>query len=646
MFTNLRLWANILLGMGFAIVLAVATLTVASLRHLEGVVSTAEHATLRQYADIIKVNIRNETRTAEILSALVANLPDVQQHFAAGDRAWLQDQLLPAYKILAQDYGIVQFQFHTPPATSFLRLHKPEKYGDDLSGFRHSVVATNTRLKPQRGLEVGVADLGARGMVPVFEQGRPVGSVEFGMSFGPTFFAAFKENYGVEAALHLLRDGALTTFAGTRGEQPLLSPEAIQAAFAGTPQTHTVLIDGLPMTVYAEVIHDYSGAPLGVVEVAMDRSAALADLSHTTRLAWLVGVGMMLFGLMIALLTARTLARRIGLVAAGVNRVAAGDLSGQIVLSGRDELAELAQVVNQMRQHLHGLVSQVGSHSGAVDGAAREIARSVDSQAAISSQMSASVAEITSTMEELSASSSQIAEYSGSVVEIARRTYDDSLQGAEAMQQLVAKMETIRHDNQHSLKEIVELGGKSKEISKIMQIIDTVADQTKLIAFNAALEASSAGEAGKRFGVVAAEIRRLADSVTESTGEIAKKVGEIQESIGRLVITSEKGTLGIEQGMDDSARTAAFLQDLVQAASETTSSAQQISLSTQQQRTASNQVVVALREIVTASSDTAQAVRHISQVTQEMTRLSAELKFQVDRFTLDDNARDSVHEGA
>ncbi|TCT20300.1 methyl-accepting chemotaxis protein [Thiobaca trueperi] len=646
MFTNLRLWANILLGMGIAIVIAVTALTVASLRHLDGVVSTAEQATLRQYAGIIKVNIDHETRTAQTLSALVANIPEIRQHFAAGDRAWLQDQLLPAYKVLEQDYGAVQFQFHTPPATSFLRLHKPEKYGDDLSGFRHSVVTANTQLKPQRGLEVGVADLGARGMVPVFEQGRHLGSVEFGMSFGPTFFAAFKENYGVDAALHVMRDGVLTTFAGTRGEQPLLDPEAIQAAFAGTPQSRNVLIDGRPLAVYAEVVHDYSGAPLGVVEVAMDRSESLAALNHTTRLAWFAGGLMMLLGLIIALVTARTLARRIGLVAAGVNRVAAGDLSGQIVLSGRDELAELAQVANQMRQRLHDLVAQVGSHSGAVDGAAREIARSVDSQAAISSQMSASVAEITSTMEELSASSSQIAEYSGSVVEIARRTYDDSLQGADAMQQLVVRMEEIRQDNQHSLKEIVDLGGKSKEISKIMQIIDTVADQTKLIAFNAALEASSAGEAGKRFGVVAAEIRRLADSVTESTGEIAKKVGEIQESIGRLVITSEKGALGIEQGMNDSSRTAAFLQDLVQAASETTSSAQQISLSTQQQRTASNQVVVALREIVTASSDTAQSVRHISQVTQEMTRLSADLKFQVDRFTLDETARDTVHTGA
>jgi len=636
MFTNLRLWANNLIGVGAAILLAVSVLTFFNLRGLDNVLLEAERTELQQYFEAIQDDVAAETRLAGAMSALVANIPEVQQHFAAGDRDWLQAQLLPPFKVLERDYGAVQFQFHTPPATSFLRLHKVEKYGDDLSSFRHSVVDTNTKLKPQRGLESGVAGLGARGVVPVFDQGRHLGSVEFGMSFGPDFFAAFKKAHGVEAGLHVVRDGAIETFAMTKGDKPFLDTASLQAAFDGTPQYKRVEIDGLPMVVYAERLEDYAGAPLGVLEVAKDRLHYLDVEARATHQAWLIGALMLLFSLMIAILTARVLARRILRVSDGLNRVAGGNLTGEIELQGRDELAELAQVTNRMRHRLHGLVSQVEADAASVLTAAREISQAVDGQAATSSQMSTSVSEITSTMEELSASSGQIAEYSGSVVEVARRTYDGSRQGSEAMQQLVGKMEEIRRDNQHSLKEIVDLGSKSKEISRIMEIIDTVADQTKLIAFNAALEAASAGEAGKRFGVVAAEIRRLADSVTESTSEIARKVGEIQESISRLVITSEKGSVGIDQGMEASSRTASFLQDLVQAASEATSSAQQISLSTQQQRTASSQVVVALREIVTASSDTAKSVRRISEVAQEMTQLSANLKTQMDHFTLNE----------
>jgi methyl-accepting chemotaxis protein len=287
-----------------------------------------------------------------------------------------------------------------------------------------------------------------------------------------------------------------------------------------------------------------------------------------------------------------------------------------------------------MRYQLHELAAKVGTHALTVNAAAKEIATAVSNQAATSSEMSASVAEITSTMEELSASSTQIAEHSKSVVDIANHTWENSKKGAEAMQVVMGKMGDIRSENQISLQEIVDLGSKSKEISKVMEIINSVADQTKLIAFNAALEAASAGESGRRFSVVAAEIRRLADSVTDSTSEIEAKIGEIQASINRLVITSEKGAIGIADGMSATANTSDRLGELVGATSQTSSAAQQISLSTQQQKTASNQVVVALREIVTASSHTAQSINLISQISLDMTSTSSELNKIVGQFKL------------
>jgi methyl-accepting chemotaxis protein len=231
-----------------------------------------------------------------------------------------------------------------------------------------------------------------------------------------------------------------------------------------------------------------------------------------------------------------------------------------------------------------------------------------------------------------------IADHAKSVVDIANATWENSKKGTENMQAVLAKIGDIRSENQSSLQEIVALGGKSKEISKIMLIINAVADQTKLIAFNAALEASSAGEAGRRFGVVAAEIRRLADSVTASTGEIEGKISEIQDSISRLVITSEKGALGIADGMHVTMSTAESLDALVDAASQTSAAATQISLSTQQQKSASGQVVMALREIVNASSENAQSTNRIAQVSQEMNEMAVRLSELVGAFRLDDGS--------
>lgn len=320
-----------------------------------------------------------------------------------------------------------------------------------------------------------------------------------------------------------------------------------------------------------------------------------------------------------------------------VKDIAAGNLSLDLTEKRSDEIGELAEAAREMRRQLHELASKIDAHAMTVHSAAMEIAGAVENQVATSSEMSSSVSEITSTMEELSASSTQIAEHSKSVVDIANQTWENSKRGSEAMQMVLVRMGDIRADNQHSLQEIVELGTKSKEISKVMEIINTIADQTKLIAFNAALEASSAGEAGKRFSVVASEIRRLADSVTDSTGEIATKIQEIQDSISRLVITSEKGGSIIASGMEASTSTAHNLDDLVNAASHTSSAAQQISLSTQQQKTASNQVVVALREIVAASSHAAQSIGRISEISHDMTVMSAELGTTVQQFKLAEN---------
>lgn len=360
--------------------------------------------------------------------------------------------------------------------------------------------------------------------------------------------------------------------------------------------------------------------------------------SRFVRDAMLIGgIGLLVGAVLLAAAyyIARSISIPAGDLVTAMNGMARGDMTVAVPHRERqDEIGRLAQAAETMRGQLHMLAEEVRGHADAVNRAAREITAAVESQAATSTEMSSSVAEITSTMEEFSASSTQIADYSKSVVDIANQTLDGSRKGSESMQSVLGKMDDIRNDNQRSLQEIVDLGAKSKQISKVMEIINAVADQTKLIAFNAALEASSAGEAGKRFSVVAAEIRRLADSVTDSTGEIEAKINEIQDSISRLVITSEKGAGGISAGTSASANTAERLNDIVSAASQTSSSAQQISLSTQQQKTASSQVLVALREIVTASSQTAQSINRISQISKEMSGLSSELSKVVDQFKL------------
>lgn len=359
--------------------------------------------------------------------------------------------------------------------------------------------------------------------------------------------------------------------------------------------------------------------------------------SLNTKLNWnLGGSGMvLLIAVLLAILISRSISKPITELVAAMKHMAQGDMTVQVRGAMRgDEVGILARAALDMQRQLHGLAGEVRSLAGQVYKAVQDIANSVAGQAAGSSQMSASVAEITSTVEELSASSTQIAENSHAVVEIAKLTYENSIKGQQAMTEVADKTTEIQNDNQNSLHEILELARCSKEITKVMEIINTVADQTKLIAFNAALEAAGAGDAGRRFGVVASEIRRLADSVTESTGEIERRINQIQEAINRLAVTSEKGVGTILAGMESASHTRDSLAELVEAARQSSSAAQQISLSTQQQKTASSQVVIALREIVSASSHTAESITCISEISKELARLSNELEQVLTRFKL------------
>jgi methyl-accepting chemotaxis protein len=315
-------------------------------------------------------------------------------------------------------------------------------------------------------------------------------------------------------------------------------------------------------------------------------------------------------------------------------KIANGDLTVEAHLVSNDELGEMARMFNLMTENLRQIVVTLNDVTGKVYSFAGKLSASVEQQAGFSSQLSSSVTEISATMEEFTSTADQIANHSHEVVDIADRTLQGTKNGAAGVETLTMKMADISNDNEANLNEIVELGRKSKEITRIMEIIGNIANQTKLIAFNAALEAASAGESGKRFGVVAVEIRRLADSVVESAGATEAKITEIMDAVNRLVIASEKGSKGIREGLDYSGRTMEMLCDVVDGATSTSDSAKQISLSTQQQQMASSQVVLALHDIQEGARHSSASIQQINTIGKDLMAMSSDLKEIMERFRL------------
>jgi methyl-accepting chemotaxis protein len=315
------------------------------------------------------------------------------------------------------------------------------------------------------------------------------------------------------------------------------------------------------------------------------------------------------------------------------NSISNGELEVErLNYTSKDEIGILAGTFDKMADTLRKNIFSIKDVAKTLFGSSTEISTAVQQQSAIMAQQSASITEITATLESLTTASSQIADNSNSVVQISAEALEQSKEGMNSILEINTKMTQIAEENENSVHEIVELGQKSKEIGRVMEIINDIADQTKLIAFNAAIEASSAGEAGKRFGVVAVEIRQLAENVMRATREIENKVDEPQQAINRLVINSERGAKRVEEGAHLATETLAKLEKLVNGAQSTNDETDQISYSTKQQKNATSQVFVALKEIQQGIHETFSAIKQTSSITDNLANSSKMLNALVGEF--------------
>ena len=343
--------------------------------------------------------------------------------------------------------------------------------------------------------------------------------------------------------------------------------------------------------------------------------------------------------LLISYLIYRMISLPVGSMVGIAQRIARGDLPHIEVPEGKrsdkDELAQLQAALAEMVNQLRLIITRIRGAALHISSAAQEINATLLEQAGAASQSASAVAETTSTMEELAIIAAQIAERSTEVVDEAAETQQDAQTGALAVSDTVAKLEEIRAANESNVEQILSLARKSRRIGEVMELIDNIAARTKLIAFNAALEAAAAGESGQRFGVVAMEVRRLADNVVESTDEIRERIAEIQAATSNLILASEQEGKRIAEGVSRVHEANQTLGEILASSRSTTSAAEQISLSTRQQRTAAEQVVEAVHSIQTDSQAVARGSQEATHVIADLVNLAEELREAVSQFELE-----------
>jgi methyl-accepting chemotaxis protein len=274
------------------------------------------------------------------------------------------------------------------------------------------------------------------------------------------------------------------------------------------------------------------------------------------------------------------------------------------------------------------LSGQIGAAVRHVQSSSAELQSAANQQASGAKESSTAMAEITTTISELLATSRQIAESAQRVAHVAEETSTAARAGDQTVQKTHESVGSIKRQVDLIVTHMLDLGKKSQQIGGILEIINELAEQTNILAINATIEAAGAGDAGKRFAVVADEIRKLADRVGGSTKEIRVLIDEIRAAVNTTVMATEGGSKAADLGARQFAEVTAALTQIMELLGTTTEAAREIELSTKQQATAVEQVNVAVSNVAKAakesevsSSQTLQTAGQLAGLSRELTRL-------------------------
>jgi methyl-accepting chemotaxis protein len=290
--------------------------------------------------------------------------------------------------------------------------------------------------------------------------------------------------------------------------------------------------------------------------------------------------------------------------------------------SGRDVLGNAFE---QMITNLRQLTLKTMEATGSISSSTSEISTAISEQASTTSEQAAAVAETTSTIEEVRQAAEQTSDRTQIVSDMAGNSLELANRGLQAVNKNEEGMQNLKDQVRNIAETILALSEQTQQIGEIITTVNDIADQSNLLALNAAMEAARAGEAGRGFAVVASEVRNLAEQSKQATGQVSSILGEIQKAANTAVMVTEQGTKRAEDGVESARVTAETIGLIREHIQQVATSAQQIAASTRQQLSGMDQITHAMENINTGANQGQLGIRQIEQAAHNLNDLAAQL---------------------
>ncbi|QEM67046.1 methyl-accepting chemotaxis protein [Geobacter sp. FeAm09] len=362
--------------------------------------------------------------------------------------------------------------------------------------------------------------------------------------------------------------------------------------------------------------------------------AAIAITDSALILSMVCTVVMLAIAFVFGVVSTRLITRPVHRLVQQAEKIAAGDLTVKIQQESRDEIGVLAASFATMTESLRDTLQRVNDTSIQVATASNQLQSTSEQIATGAEEVSGQAQTVATASEELSATSGDIAQNCHAAAQGSRQATGAAQTGAEVVAQTVSVMTRIAERVTATAQSVEGLGARSDQIGAIVGTIEDIADQTNLLALNAAIEAARAGEQGRGFAVVADEVRALAERTTTATKEIGAMIKAIQTETKGAVAVMQEGVREVRQGTEEASRSGAAIQEILDQINTVTMQVSQIATAAEEQSATTSEITNNIHQISDVVHHTARGSQQSAAAAGQLARLSDDLRSLVRQFRL------------